>query len=226
MLTQVLDQLIAAAARDEDDLRAARDEWDLRAGRVFDDEPLYEERSGLFLEWLTLDRPSATDGRGRTPAERCLEEERLSDDERRWAQALCRSQRSLYRVERVSPHGLSLQDLIGGARFEVSERRRLPAVKAGELFDARLVPTPQSPPELLFCRAFQFHATEASREIRRLVERARREGQSREELLFLLLRAQLRAFRWAHVPAARIYAAPDAEGPERFGARQALSSRS
>src|SRR5262249_47326758 len=84
MLSEVLDRLIAFAARDEAELVRGREEWAESAGRVFDDDPLYEERAVAFLEWFSLERPGPD---GRVPAARFLAEEPLADLEGRWAEA-------------------------------------------------------------------------------------------------------------------------------------------
>jgi hypothetical protein len=207
MLAQVLDRIIAFAARRESELLAAREEWAERAGRVFDDDPLYEERTTAFLEWFALDRPSTSEpGDTRRPAERFLAEEPLDDLEGRWAHALGRSHRSLFLVRELGKGRLLLEDLLGGAQLEVTERRRLPGIAEGELFEARVVANVASPPELLFTRAFQFHPREASAELKRIGADARERGVPREETLFRLLRARLKALRYGHVAPARIYA--------------------
>lgn len=206
MLSAVLDRVIAYAARREPELLAAREEWAERAGRVFDDDPLYEERTTAFLEWFALDRPATIAGDARRPVDRFLAEEPLDDLEGRWAHALSRSQRSLYLVRELGKGSLALEDLLGGAHFEVTERRRLPGIAEGEIFEARLVANVVTPPELLFTRAFQFHPREAAAELKRIGADARERGLRREEVLFRLLRARLRALRYGHVPPTRIYA--------------------
>jgi hypothetical protein len=203
MLAQVLERLIAFAARDEAEVVRAREEWAEAAGRVFDDDALYEERASAFLEWFAIDR-RGTDGR--TPAMRFLAEERLDDLEGRWVDALSRSHRSLFEVRQVAEGWLLVEDLLGGGAFQVTERRRLPGVAEGEIFEARLVPNVVSPPEVLFSRARQFHPREAAAELRRHAARARTDGAVRSDTLFRLLRLRLKALRYGHVAAAKIYA--------------------
>jgi hypothetical protein len=207
MLAQVLDRLIAFAARDETAVLAAREEWAEAAGRVFDDDALYEERATAFLEWFALERRGPD---GRAPVERFAAEEQLTDDEgQRWVAALAASHRSLFDVREVRTGGLLVDDLLGGGAFDVTERRKLPGVAAGELFEARLVANVVSPPEVLFTRAFQFHPREAAAQVRRQAARARTDGVPRAEVLFRLARMRLRAVRYGHVAAEKIYAGDD-----------------
>jgi hypothetical protein len=120
------------------------------------------------------------------------------------------SHRSLFEVQSLKPGLLSLDDLLGGGAFQVTERRKLPGVVEGEVFEARLVPNVVSPPELLFTRAFQFHPREAAAEVKRHAERARKAGTPRPEVLFTLARLRLKALRYGHVAPAKIYAGDEA----------------
>ena len=98
-----------------------------------------------------------------------------------------------------------LDDFLGGGSFAVTERRRLPGIEDSEVLEARLVANVVTPPELLFTRAFQFHPREARAELKRQAERARKAGEPRAETLFRLLRLRLKALRYKHVTADKIY---------------------
>src|SRR5437899_11428745 len=137
MLAVILDRVLAFAARDEAELVRAREEWAEKAGRVFDDDPLYEERTTAFLEWYALERPLAAAG-GKLPVERFAVEEPAADEkEVAWAHALAASHRSLFEVRAVSEGQIVLDDLLGGGAFAVTERRRLPGVEPPHVFEAR-----------------------------------------------------------------------------------------
>ena len=202
ILATVLDRVIAFAARDEAETVKAREEWSEKAGRVFDDDALYEERTTAFLEWYALERELAS---GKVPAERFLAEEPLDDKEGAWVHALATSHRSLFEVQKVHEGVILLDDLLGGGAFAVTERRRLPGIEDNEILEARLIANPVTPPEILFTRAFQFHPREARSELKRQAERARKAGEPRAETLFRLLRLRLKALRYKHVTADKIY---------------------
>lgn len=205
MLADVLDRVIHFAARDQADLVYAKAQWSERAGQVNDDDELYEERTTAFLEWFAIEWRMGADAP--TGVERllgCTEEEK-DELEARWLLGLARSHRSLFRVDELAEGSICLDDLLGGATFIVSERRRLGGVEEGQVFEARLVPNLGAPPQLLFSRAFQFHPSEAQPALVTLAESARRSGRPRQETLFQLMRLRLRALRYRHVSADRIY---------------------
>jgi hypothetical protein len=202
MLAKLLDRLIAFAARDEAALLAAREEWATAGARVFDDDPIYEEVTTAFLEWYSLERVGQD---GRLPVERWLEEERLTDDERRWGQGLARTHRSLFEVREVREGAFLVDDLLAGGVYEVSERRKLPGIAAGSIFEARLIADVENPPELLFTRAFQFHPADAAPAMRKIAERARAADDPRAATLFRLMRLRDKASHYTHVAAAKIY---------------------
>jgi hypothetical protein len=204
MLADVLDRVIDFAARDEVDLVRAKAHWAERAGQINDDDELYEERTTAFLEWFALER--RPDGAS-TGVERLLAsaDEKKDEFEARWLVGLARSHRSLFRVEELEEGAIWLADLLGGTTFIVTERRRLAGVEKGQVFEARLVPNLGAPPELLFSRAFQFHPSEAQPALVALAESARKARRPRQETLFQLMRLRLRALRYRHVSADRIY---------------------
>jgi hypothetical protein len=204
MLADILDRVIDFAAHDKVDLVRAKTYWSERAGPVNPEDDLYEERTTAFLEWFALEwrNLGAPTGIERFMASDEAKKDALETD---WLLGLSRSHRSLFRVDELEEGAIRLEDLLGGAAFVVTERRRLPGVEVGEVFEARLVPHIGAPPELLFSRAFQFHPTEAQPALMELAASARRSRQPRLEILFQFMRLRLRALRYRHVPADRIY---------------------
>lgn len=201
ILYQALDRAVARAAEDESAALQARRRWGELAGEVHDDEPLYEERATAFLEWLALDHVSAPHGLSAV-----VSLLRSADTEARPAlAALAAGHRSIFLVQHPVHDGLVVEDLWGGALFHVHERRQLTGMDPGELFEARLVADPESPPHLLFTRALCFHPREALSSVRTLVARNRQAGASREDLCFRLLRLRVRWERYRHVSPARVY---------------------
>lgn len=231
-----LDELIGLLTTDTADVRAAREHYSQKTGRVHDEHELFAERSDAFVEWYVAERRGPG---GQTPLQRVLRGD-LPEALRPAALALSRSYRSLFVVTALGGHqrarrlppleaqaqgrrddtpslsfirrgdGLRLRDLLGGGVFEVDERRRLPGVNVGDIFEARLAPDLDEPPRLLFTRTFLCHPREASEPLLQQAQGARRAGEDREAVLFRLQRLRLRCTAYRHVPAARIYAQPDA----------------
>ena len=198
-----LEKAVARAVADDAALMRARERWKELAGEVFDDEPLYEERAAAFLEWFTLD--CAEDG-GRPPIAAQL---RAAEGlERAALHAIATVHHSVFAVREHVEGGVLLEDLWGGATFQVHERRRLIGLGPGEVFESRLVADVETPPRLVFSRTFCFHPREALGAIREHVAQSRAAGEARESLLFRLLRLRIRCERWRHVAPARIYAEP------------------
>src|SRR6185369_14190921 len=126
MIHRLVDRLAERYSEGEHKLEAmrAREEYFDRAGKVYDDDAeLFESRMASFLEWYVLERPFRG---GPAPAVHALAspEPARSPDERREIAQLASSHRSLFELTAVAEHELSVEDVIGGARFVVSERRK------------------------------------------------------------------------------------------------------
>ncbi len=218
------DELIKRATRNEAFVLAARQTWETLTGPVSPDHDLYHERSEAFVEWLILEyrgnhpsqEPAAETGQ--TAVERELGEPKESAPAPGWHElltALRGSQRSLFRVVRLRPGGLLLDDLLRGTRFAVDERRSLPGVAPGDLFEARLIPDPDAPYRVVLGRAVLFHPREAAPVLLQQAAALRRgsalslssSAATVRTFLERLLRLRLKALTYRHVSPARIYSA-------------------
>ena len=204
MIYPLLDRLAERYSEREHKLEAmrAREEYFDRAGKVFDDDAeLFEGRMAAVLEWYVLERPLA--GIGLTPVACAIEEGGgLPADERRALAALATSPHSVFELFETAGDTLDIEDLIGGARFAVRERRRPLGMAAGDLFEARLVWDGET---IIFGRTFLFHPPDARDVVLGWVERAVSTGVAREEILFHLSRQHIRWHRQGHVGAAKVY---------------------
>jgi len=204
MIHRLLDRLAERYSEREHKLEAmrAREEYFDRAGKVFDDDnELFEGRMASFLEWYVLERPLA--GIGLTPVACAIEEGvSLAPEERRALAALAASHRSVFELFETKDQMLDVEDLIGGARFVVHERRKSLGMTAGDLFEARLVWDGET---VVFGRTFLFHPPDARDVVLEWVERAVASGVARDEILFHLSRQHIRWHRQGHVGAAKVY---------------------
>ncbi|HMF43049.1 MAG TPA: hypothetical protein VKQ32_20390 [Polyangia bacterium] len=204
MIHRLLDRLAERYSEREHKLEAmrAREEYFDRAGKVFDDDAeLFEGRMAAFLEWYVLERPLADIGL--TPVAYTIEEkDGLPADERRALAALATSHHSVFELFETAGETLDIEDLIGGGRFAVRERRKPLGMAAGDLFEARLLWDGDT---IIFGRTFLFHPPDAREVVLEWVERAVNSGTAREEILFHLSRQHIRWHRQGHVGAAKVY---------------------
>jgi hypothetical protein len=217
MIYGLLDRLTERYSENEHKLEAmrAREEFFDRAGKVFDDDAeLFEGRMASFLEWYVLERPlgktgsttktgKATETGGRPPIAHAIEAgAALPAAERRMLAHLASSHRSLFQLGEAAERVLEVEDVIGGARFSVVERRNTVGIAPGDVFEARLLWDGDS---VIFGRTFLFHPPDARDVILDWVERATESGTSRDEILFHLSRQYVRWHRLGHVGAAKVY---------------------
>jgi hypothetical protein len=205
MIYGLLDRLTERYSENEHKLEAmrAREEFFDRAGKVFDDDAeLFEGRMASFLEWYVIERPLGKGG-GRTPIAHAIDSGlALPAEERRMLAHLASSHRSLFQLASAAERVLEVEDVIGGARFSVLERRNTVGIAAGDLFEARLLWDGDT---VIFGRSFLFHPPDAREVILDWVERAVEKGAARDEILFHLSRQYVRWHRLGHVGAAKVY---------------------
>ncbi len=217
MIYGLLDRLTERYSETEHRLEAmrAREEYFDRAGKVFDDDAeLFEGRMASFLEWYVLERPSVRLG-GQAPGSpagppapispilHAVETgAKLPAAERRALAHLAASHRSLFQLASAADRVLEIDDLIGGARFSVLERRNTAGIAAGDVFEARVIWDGE---RAIFGRTFLFHPPDAREVAIEWVERAVAEGMRRDEILFHLSRQYVRWHRLGHIGAAKVY---------------------
>jgi hypothetical protein len=211
LIHTLLDELAAdfAGPRFEREIAAARDEYFTRSGKVFeDDAEVYEVRTLSFLEWYVIERPLAA---GSPPIVAALGDEAALAPDRRLALAsLAGSHRSLFDIAQVEGNVIELEDVLGGARLRVVERRGTVGFEAGTLLEARVV---WDGSQLVFAKTFLFHPRDARSQILDFVDEALAEGKDRDEIMFHLARLYLRWHRHGHTNAARIYKGGGTAGP-------------
>ena len=210
-LEAALDRLIEAfgvGAWAEEAVRA-RDEYAGRTGRVFEDDELFEARTAAFLEWYAVERPVA--GQGLPPAALRRREAAAEGDAEALAAWLA-SHRSLFSIEDQADDHVLLYDLIGGGLFEVDERRRLHGVADGDLLEARLVGWQGS---VRFGRTFLYHPPGAREAILGHSRRVKEAGGTRADIVDFVASLKVRALRYKHVAAERVYEM----GTSEFGKR-------
>ena len=181
-------------------LARARQEFDGRRGQVFEDEALWENWTQGFLEWFMVERVLAP----HTHAPVCVAYGDEPDEILRGAyRAWMTTQHSLFEVEASRNDGLDVLDLIGGARFTVTETRRLDGVEVGDIAELRLVGYCD---HVYFGRTFCFHPRVANRQLSALVTEQDRQKRARVDIVDHVAAMRVRCERYRHVSPQRIYA--------------------
>jgi hypothetical protein len=182
------------------EIASAREDYFTRSGKVFEDDgELFEARSKSFLEWYVLERPLAS---GPPPVLRALERVGPADETRRILAHLATSHRSLFDVVAVRGDTIELEDVLGGARFLVLERRSTVGFGIGDVVEARLF---WDGHKVIFGKTFLYHPRDAREEALDAVEGAVARGDARDEIMFQLARLHVRWHRHGHVAAGRVY---------------------
>lgn len=200
-----------AGAAYQREIAAAREEYFTRSGKVFeDDAEVYEARTLSFLEWYVIERPLLS---GQPPIVDTLQ--KMGDESPPAGRAealasLASSHRSVFDIADVDGNVIELEDVLGGARFRVIERRGTVGFEVGALVEARVV---WDGTQAIFGKTFLFHPREARTEILDFVDEAITEGKDRSEIMFHLARLYLRWHRHGHSNAARIYKGGGTAGP-------------
>jgi len=97
---------------------------------------------------------------------------------------------------------LELDDLMGGARFAVVERRSTIGFEPRAVFEARLM---WDGAGVVFGKTFLFHPPDARERVLALADAATDAGTPAAEFLFRLSRLYVRWHRLGHLGAAKIY---------------------
>lgn len=190
------------------EVRRARREFQDLTGKFDEDEPWFDQRMTLFLEWFVLDRPGAD---GLIPVERFLVEEapQLSETERFAFEGLAATQRTLVRLDRWQAGRIEVTDMIGGGTWSVRQILPMVGLQRGDLIDLRFIPFRG---DLYLGRGMVFHPRVAREAILDLLEAAHRQGGLRFDLVNLLAAQRLRFDRYRNVKVRHIYRLPPAGG--------------
>jgi hypothetical protein len=193
------------------EISAAREEYFTRSGKVFeDDAEVFEARTVAFLEWYVIERPLVS---GLPPVIAALEDARARPtpiDRLQALASLAGSHRSLFDIAHVDGNAIELEDVLGGARFRVVERRSTIGFEVGALVETRVVWDGEQP---VFAKTFLFHPRDARSEVLDFVDSALAAGTDRNEIMFHLAQLYLRWHRHGHTNAVRIYKGTSTIGP-------------
>ncbi len=187
-----------------EDLRRARDEHAQLTGWFEDGESWYDERMNHFHDWYLLDR---TGDAGLTPAERFLADQhsKLPEAERSAFEGLTCTHRSVLRLSGWRSGAIRLEDLIGGARFEVVRSFPMDGFLPGDMVDGRIVPIDEG---LYLGRTLIAHPREAGESILEILDLCRSRGDLDWSVADKLLKMRLKFDRYPNMRLQHVYRDP------------------
>lgn len=208
-----LEELIAFATPEDTkpDLLAARADWFTKNGEVFAEDRQIEQRMAGFLEHYACDRVAPHFGK--TPAMERYERSLREDSPERAAafRGLTETVHGVFEVKRISKGEVRLKSLFSTLTWDVTERRQIVGLRAGDVLEARLIPFGG---HLHFSPAYCFHPHEAAPLIKAEAKRLLKEG-SLDEAGFVHDCAQrsLKVERYRQIAVEKIY---DFSGAQRI----------
>lgn len=182
---------------------AAKEQFFLLSGKVFEDDPFYENRMAAFVEWFMCDRPLTNIGLTPIQYYHSMFENSMERQMRQGLEALIASQHSLFLFKNRTSHTVAVEDLFDNKRYNVSEKRQYVGINRGSIFEGRIVMKDGLP---MFSDTYCIHPLEACPLIRKKIEQTT--FPSRDEFLgfiFELASMRLRCDRYKKVDIAKIY---------------------
>ncbi len=206
MYKTTLDKVIGHFARDPryaGEFACAREEYFRRTGKVFEDEPMFENRITACLEWYLFDRILENVGVPPVRLYYLIHRSDLEPEELKTVESLQKTRHSLYEYLGRSKGRFRVRDLLDDRIHEVSERRTYAGVGPGDVLDARLLFLPEG---ALFADAMWLHPAEARKFILDEVKKIRSaKGADFETRLFDLSYMKLKQERYHHLMTPEIY---------------------
>ncbi len=183
----------------------AKEEYFERAGVVYEDDPEFEQRMQLFLDWYIFDRDLPRFDLPPIQFNYRQNEKTWTEDERAIQKDMCSSVHSLFEMKRSAlfSKDIIVQDLFSKKNYTVKDPQFRDAFARGDLFEARLIPYMGN---YSFSNGFCFHPRETRSFILGEIQKIRHQDHSRH-LKFILHLAgiKLKHTRFAHIDVSHIY---------------------
>jgi hypothetical protein len=183
----------------------AKNEFFERAGVIYEDDPEYEQRMNLFMDWYLFDRdlPGIDLPPIRYYARSHAAE--LSEEEKKIYTDLSTSIHTLFILKGFTWFGrnLIIQDLFSRKKYVVLDPHVKQAFSRGDLFEARIF---HHQGKWYFSQGFCFHPTEMKSFILGEIKKIRFQDRSRHmKLILQLAQMKLKHARFSHIDVSHIY---------------------
>lgn len=183
----------------------AKEEYFEKAGVVYEDDPEFEQRMCIFMDWYLFDRDLP--GVDLPPIKYYFrkQKDQFSNEEVSIYRDFCSTTHSIFRVKRFTwnKKGLVVLDLFSNKSYTVNDSEVDFGFSKGDIFEGRIIPFKGG---YEFSRGFCFHPVEMESFIMGEIKKVRFQDKSRQTKLILQLAAmKLKHMRFNHIHIKHIY---------------------
>jgi hypothetical protein len=183
----------------------AKQEYFDKAGVVYEDDPEFEQRMCMFMDWYLFDRDLP--GVDLPPIKYYFRrnKERFSNEELNIYRDFCSTIHSVFRLKRMTWNrkGMVVLDLFSNKSYTVIDAEINQGFTRGDIFEARIIPFKGG---YEFSRGFCFHPAEMESFISSEIKKVRFQDKNRQTKLILQLSAmKLKHMRFSHIDIKHIY---------------------
>lgn len=183
----------------------AKQEYFEKAGVVYEDDPEFEQRMSIFMDWYLFDRDLP--GVDLPPIKFYFRrnKDRFSNEELNIYRDFCSTIHSIFRLKRFTwnKKGIVVTDLFSNQTYKVTDAEINQGFARGDIFEARIIPFRGGNE---FSKGFCFHPVEMESFILHEIKKVRFQDKSRQTKLILQLASmKLKHQRFQHIDIKHIY---------------------
>lgn len=183
----------------------AKQEYFEKAGVVYEDDPEFEQRMCIFMDWYLFDRDLP--GVDLPPIKYFYRQNKskFSEEEDQIYKDFCNTVHSLFCLKRFTWNrkGLVIKDLFSKKVFKVIDPHIKRGFARGDLFETRIIPFQGS---FEFTKGFCFHPVEMQSFILNEIKKVRfQENKRQTKLILQLANMKLKYSRFQHIDVRHIY---------------------
>ncbi len=187
------------------EVHQAKGEYFEKAGIVYEDDPEFEQRMCIFVDWYLFGRDLP--GVDLPPIKYYFRKNknRLSDEELNIYKDFCATLHSMFRLKGVSffKKDLVVKDLFSKKSYPVKNVELKSGFTQGDIFEARLIPFKG---HYEFSKGFCFHPIEVQSFILGEIQKVKFQDKSQQTKLILQLASmKLKQVRFQHIDIRHIY---------------------
>lgn len=183
----------------------AKQEFFEKAGVVYEEDPEYESRMCIFMDWYLFDRDIP--GVDLPPVKLYLRTHKDQMDETgvKVFTDMSQSVHSIFKIKwkRFFSKGLIVEDLFSRKKYSVNDPKFKQSVSLGDIFEGRIIPFQG---ELEFSKGICLHPSEMKRFIMGEIKKVRYQDKSKHtKLIFQFSNMKLKHSRYNHIDVKHIY---------------------